>query len=173
MSHEPLRKLIRSFLNEMKVNELTELSDNLLQRLSGFIEEVGRLTYEINSTAGNGAIWSDRKNGGKAIVDSSIDQLLHLADEFDSLVGYLGKRYNDKGIVNVVSALVTTLKSLKQSSSRGMLGGLGKLLQSNDKYVDMLREKSTEIDTRLRACRKAIERLQTKHVAESFGESIH
>lgn len=132
-----------------------DLSDNLLKRLSGFIDEVERLSDDIVQNAGTGSIWADRKDGKSEIVKSSVEQLRHLAGEFESLSKFIDKRYHDKAIASSISALVSSLASLSKSS-----GGVKKLFSGSDDFIEVLREKHEEVQNRIRACRKSIERLQ-------------
>lgn len=135
-----------------------ELSENLLTRLSGFIDEVEVLCEEIMKNAGTGSIWADRKSGASAAVKSSVDQLKHLSGEFQSLSKYIEKRYKDKNITKTVSDLVASLADLSKSSTSGILGMFGK----SEDFIENLRQKNEEVQTRVRACRKAVQNLQNK-----------
>lgn len=149
MSIELLRELIRE--------NLDELSDNLLNRLDGFIEEVQRLMYEIIENSGVGSIWKDRKDGGSKIVKSSMDQLIHLIGEFESLSKFIEKQYNDKSVSNTITSLVGSLNSMIKSGS-----GLRKLFSGGENYIESLRQKRDEVETRIRACKVAVKRLKEK-----------
>lgn len=132
--------------------DINKLSDQLLRRLAGFVDEVENLTREIVNTAGNKSIWKDREKGGAEQVKSSIEQLLHLTGEFESLAGYLEKRYNNKTIKGVINNLVSSLKDMAKSGKKG-------LFQNYDDYVEKVRESSDLINSRVRACRQAIDQM--------------
>lgn len=132
--------------------DINKLSDNLLKRLAGFVDEVENLTDEIMGNAGNKSIWEDRKHGAAQRVKSAIEQLLHLTGEFQSLSGYLEKRYNNKNIKTVISKLVDSLNDMSKSGKKG-------LLQSYDDYVDKVRGSYDLIKSRVRTCRAAIDQL--------------
>lgn len=132
-----------------------QLSDKILDRLSGFLEEVQRLSFEINSTAGNASIWKDRRGGGKIIVDSCIDQLIHLSNEVESLSEYLNSRYENLSLNRCILNLVETLRSLRGASGSKLL----RFFKSNDDYVELLRSQHQEIHSRINACRRTLSRL--------------
>lgn len=134
-----------------------ELSENLLDRLSGFLEEVGRLSDEILSNSGSGSIWKDRKDGRSEVVKSAVDSLKHLSSEFDSLSKFISRTYHDKTVATTITNLVNSLNGLFKSTS-----GMKKLFGGPDDYIEALRERHEEVATRLRACRSALDRLRTK-----------
>jgi hypothetical protein len=141
-----------------------ELSENLLNRLSGFVDEVERLSQDIVDNSGSGSVWADRKDSGSAIVKSSVEQLEHLVGEFESLSKYIEKQYSDKTVAKTIANLVESLTVLTKSTG----GGFKKLLSGGkDKFIQTLQDNFETVQSRIRACRAAVKLLQEKEDAKN------
>ncbi len=141
------------------VESIDQLSDNLLERLNGFVDEIENVSDDILKNAASKNIWKDLIDGkGKEhILKSSVESLQHLSGELESLSKYLENRYHDKIMTGVIKNLVTSLGTLSKSTSSG---GVKKLFGGHESYVETLKEKYEEVMSRVRACRAAIKRLQ-------------
>lgn len=152
-------KMLRALIRECLLNEdnvpSSKLSDNLLNRLEGFLEEIQSLLKEI---VGNGKIWASGAETSYEIVNSCIDQLIHLSGELSSLSRFIERRYHDRVVTNNVSALAKSLSGLKKQST----SKLGRFFKSNENYIESLRESYDEINTRLRTCQNSIKRMRDK-----------
>lgn len=150
-----------SLLRQLISEEIKQLSNNLLKRLLGFIEEIDTVCGEVKNAYGIGTVWADRKSAEQdGVVKSQIEQLLHLINELDSLGQYINRQYQDKNLKTCINALIVSLTQL--SMAAGPKGKLSKLFNKMGDVVEKVRAQDEEVQTRIRAVKKYVKMLQER-----------